>query len=348
MKRGRLKVFLGYASGVGKSHKLLDEARRRRSRGEDVVVAAVQENLPEELRHFLPALEVLAERRTGNASALDMERIVRRRPRVCVVDPLARDNPPGSRHPWRWQDVMDLLENGISVLTSINLVHIAELHRQVSDLTGKVTSETVPKSFLESADEIVIVDAPLDMPADRAARGRSGPAMEDDRRRQLSRLREMTLLLAAEVVERQLDTYATEHGIGLPWGTQERILVCITPRSAVSAMIASGERNRRRFQGELHVVHVRQRGLSDADRVAVEAYLSQARQAGAEVHVLEGRDPVSTILDFARAHRITQLYIGHSSDKGWVSRLRGDPAARLIRSAGDIDVCVFPHVARTG
>jgi len=202
----------------------------------------------------------------------------------------------------------------------------------------------VPKSFLETADEVVIVDAPLDVPADRLPRGSPAPAIGNDRRRQLSRLREMTLLLAAEVVERQLDTYATEHGIGLPWGTQERILVCITPRSAIAAMIASGERNRRRFQGELHVAYVRQRGLSDADRVAVERCLSEARAAGADVHLLEGRDPVSTILEFARAHRITQLYIGHTSDRGWMSRLRGDPVTRLIRSAGDIDVCVFPHL----
>jgi len=341
--RGRLKVFLGYARGVGKSYKMLDEARRRKSRGEDVVVAAVQGHIPDEVQSILDRLESVPQREIAGVASLDVEQVLRRRPQVCVVDPLARSNPPGSRHATRWQDVDELLANGISVLTSVNLVHIEELQERVSGLTGKETSETVPKHFLERADEIVIVDAPLDLFDKRGGSYPQEPAMDADQRRHLSELREMALLLAAEVVDRQLEAYAAEHGIELLWGSQERILVCITPRSNASAMIASGLRNKKRFQGELHIIHVRQPNLSATDQAQFDRYLADAHEAGAEVHILEGSDPVAAILDYARSRRITQIYVGHTSDTTWVSSLRGDTTTRLIRLAEGFDVCVFPH-----
>jgi two-component system sensor histidine kinase KdpD len=342
-KRGRLKVFLGYASGVGKSLKMMDEARRRRTRGEDVIIASSQENLPVEVQSLLHHLELLPQKRSAGGLVLDVEGLLRRNPQFCVIDPLARDNPPGSRNPKRWQDVEEILRAGISVITSVNLLHIEELQTQVSAITGKQTAETVPKRFLENADEIVIVDAPLDLHLSQQGLDPGDVGISNQLERRLSELREMALVLAAEIAEKQLEAYVASHGIQPLWGIQERILVSITPRSNAAKMIASGLRNKERFHAELYVVYVRQPNLSARDQEAIDRYLDEACEAGAKVCVLQGDDPVETILDFARSNRITQLYIGHSAETGWMNRLRGDSVARLIRAAEDMDVRIFPH-----
>jgi two-component system, OmpR family, sensor histidine kinase KdpD len=323
-RRGRLKVFLGYASGSGKSAQMLDEGRRRNERGEDVVVGALQPKLSRELQSILAALEIIPTRSIDGKEVIDVPEIVSRRPQVVLIDGLAYDNPPGSTHAKRWQDVEELLEAGISVLATINLQYIAELQDEVTSITGEGRSETVPKSFLERADEIVIADAPS----------------QDEH---LCRLRELTMLLAAEVIDRQLQSYLRVHGINETWGTQERILVCITPRSNARQILESGRRNADRFHGELFVAYVRQPNLSEDDKITLDKNLSIAREVGAEVEVLEGRDDVRTIYWFARQKCVTQIFIGHSQRQGWWQRLRGNPVERLIGLAEGVDVRVFPQ-----
>jgi two-component system sensor histidine kinase KdpD len=159
----RLKIFLGDAPGVGKSYRMLDEARRRRERGEDVVVGAVQRQQSEELQVLLRKLELIEPLKTPGGQAMDLDAILGRAPQVCVVDPLAAENPPGSRNTYRWQDVQELMRNGVSVLTSVNLLHVEEYRGKVQAITGKRTTETIPKSFLLAADDIVIVDVPTDL-----------------------------------------------------------------------------------------------------------------------------------------------------------------------------------------
>ena len=156
----KLKLFLGYAPGVGKSYRMLDEARRRHERGEDVVVGAVQGQQSEEVQAILKKLETIPTLQTPEGQAIDLDAILRRAPQVCVIDPLAAMNRPGSRHDYRWQDVQELLRNGISVLSSVNLLHVEEYKDNVQAITGKNTTETIPKSFLLAADDIVIVDVP--------------------------------------------------------------------------------------------------------------------------------------------------------------------------------------------
>src|SRR4051812_47625986 len=155
--RGHLKVFLGYASGVGKSFRMLDEARRRHERGQDVVVAGVQPVLPPDILAILDKLEVIP-LKPGNA--VDVEAVIRRIPAVCVIDGLAYANPPGSRNPSRWQDVRDIVAAGIKVIVSANVQYVDELRAGIEAITGKAVRDTVPLSFLETADEIEIVDAP--------------------------------------------------------------------------------------------------------------------------------------------------------------------------------------------
>ncbi len=342
-KRARLKIFLGYASGVGKSYRMLDEARRRHERGEDVVIGAVQDRQSEEVQALLGKLEVVPPLPTSGGQVVDVEAILRRRPQVSVIDPLACDNPPGSRNRHRWQDVEELLRGGISVLTSINLLHIEEFRERIEEVTGKHTTETIPKAFLLAADEIVVVDVPPDLALARTGEKFTPTGISTDQERQLSELRELALLLTAEVVEAQLESYLRAHGIEPLFGTHERILVCITPRSDAMAMIASGERNKERFHGELFVVYVRQPNLSAEDQAAVDRYLTAAREAGASVEILGSSDPTAAIIEFARRNRITQIFIGHSLRRNWRDRLLGDPVQQLIRSADGMDVRVFPH-----
>src|SRR5216684_6962526 len=183
-RKGHLKIFLGYSSGVGKSFRMLDEARRRKERGQDVVVAAVQPGLGQDAEAILKRLEVVPLRTVDGVPLIDVETTLRRHPDVCIVDGLAYNNPPGSRHPKRWEDVEELLGAGISVITSLNLQYVGEQQAQVEMITGKRAAHSVPESFIKSADEIMIVDAPADV-CERGALSQT----------QLSELREMALVL---------------------------------------------------------------------------------------------------------------------------------------------------------
>lgn len=327
--RGLLKIFLGYASGVGKSFKLFDEGRRRYERGEKVFVAAVQRDLAPDVAHAIRALPAIPTREVHGVPVIDVPAILARRPDVCLIDGLAYDNPTGSRHPKRYQDVEELLEAGISVVTSINLEYIAEEQEFVSSVLGRRRTETVPQEFIDRADEVVVVDAPPDQ---------AGIAAQP-----LSLLRQRALLLTADVVDRQLEAYLRRHGIRSTWGTQERILVCMTPRANAARMLASGRRNADRFHGELFAIYVMQDNLTADDRMALDRNVTLARAQQAHVETLEGKDPVKTILDYARAHGVTQVFVGHNLRRSWRSRLGGTPLDRLVRDADGIDVRVFPQ-----
>src|SRR5579864_2639552 len=229
-KTGRLKVFLGYASGVGKSFRMLDEGRRRHKRGQDVVVGAIQPKTSHETEALLAKLPVIPLKTIDGVAVMDVPTILERHPEVCLVDGLAYDNPPGAPNPSRWKDVEQLLKAGISVITSINIQYIDELRERVEKITGKRVSQTVPRSFLNAADEIVVVDAPPEICITRSSDGQVEPS-SNSQAQKLSELREIALLLAADVVDRQLETYLQRHGITQTFGAQERILVCITPRA---------------------------------------------------------------------------------------------------------------------
>jgi len=324
-KNGQLKIFLGYYSGVGKSFRMLDEGRRRHERGEDVVIGALQSQVPPEIEPLLKGIEQIPEIQHGDTKFMNLEAIKKRHPEVCLVDGLAYDNPPGSKHAHRWEDVTELLDAGISVITSINLVYIEEESARVEQITGKHVTQTVPRAFIQRADEIVVVDAPPDLLSTTAS-------FET----KLSELREMALVLAADVVDRQLEGQSN-------WGAQERIVVCITPRANVQPMIASGVRNMQRFHGELYAISVTQPEITPEDAAALEENLSLARQAGAKVFIVDGDDPAAAILGFARAHGITQIFVGHSKRAGLLGRFSRGPIDRLIDEADDIDVRVFPN-----
>ena len=338
-KSGHLKIMLGYASGVGKTFRLLDEARRRRERGQDVVVGAIQPRLPPEVEPILSKLEIIPLKHFGQGTAIDLDRIVRRRPMVCFIDGLAYNNPPSARNPTRWQDVQDLMNEGIKVVSSINVQYIAELQDRIEEITGKRRSETVPVSFLEGASEIEIVDAPPEAPMERSPEEQ----MEARKREQrLSQLRELALLLAADVVDRELNQYLESHGIHQHYGAHEKILVCVTPRANMQEMIEAAELVAQRFHGQLIVAYVRQPNISAPDQSALDARLAIASAAGAHIEILEGDDPGKALLDFARSRGVTQIFVGHSQRTG-LARLKGSPLEKLIWEGHGMDVRVFPQ-----
>jgi two-component system sensor histidine kinase KdpD len=269
-QRGRLKIFLGYAPRVGKSFRMFDEGRRRRERGQDVVIAAAQNEVPAAVREIVSRLEIVP----ALDGAINLPAIFKRHPEVCLIDQLAFNNPPGSRNPERWQDVEEILRQGIAVITAINVQYIREQQAAVERFTGKRAASGIPESFLHEADEIEVVDAPPDV------------TMGDPRI--MTELRELALLLAADVVDRQLQAYLDSHGVSARWGAQERILVCLTSRSNARAMLESGGRNARRFHGALLAAYVEQPGLGSGSYPAGGAPRAGARN-GRRGASIEGR-----------------------------------------------------------
>jgi two-component system, OmpR family, sensor histidine kinase KdpD len=338
-QQGRLKIFLGYASGVGKSFRMLDEARRRRERGQDVVVGAIQPDVPLEVAPILGQLEVVPLKSVGNGAAIDLDKLIARHPEVCVIDGLAYDNPPGQPNTTRWEDVRALLNAGIGVIASINIQYIAELSDRVEAITGKRADQTVPLAFVQGADEIEIVDAP---PLESMERSPDEQLQARKYEERLSKLRELALVVAADVVDWQLNEYLERHGMAHRFGAHERIMVCITPRANMQEMLAAAQMVAKRFHGELLVAYVRQAQISAADQSALDAKLAMANAAGAHIEVLEGADPAEALLQFARARGVTQIYVGHSQRTGLAS-LKGSPLDRLIWESHGMDVCVFPQ-----
>jgi two-component system sensor histidine kinase KdpD len=311
---------------------MFDEGRRRKERAQDVVIGAIQRDVTPDVGEIVSGIEVIP----PVDGAIDLVALFRRHPEVCLIDELANDNPPGSRNRQRWQDLQELLDRGISVITAVNLQHIRGQQDAVERITGKRAAQSVPEEFLKEADEIEVVDAPPDILLRRT--GNSGiPAA-----RQLAELRELALLLAADVVDSQLQTYLDCHGVAARWGAQERILVCLTPHSNAAGMLGSGYRNALRFHGALLAAYVEQDNLHPNDREKLERHLARARELGAEVHCLKGAEFVETLLDFARDQRITQVFLGHTCREQRFAFMRS-PVDRLIDAAEDFDLRLFPH-----
>ncbi len=341
--RGRLKIFLGYSSGVGKSFRMLDEGRRRLERGEDVVVGALQPEAPAEVECLLPRFEVVPMRDVQGIRVMDVPAILRRHPQVCLVDGLAYDNPPGSRNAKRWQDVEEILEAGISVGTAMNVQYVEERREEIEKIAGKKITQTVPISFVRTADEIEVVDLPPGMCISRTGEDGSPEPISPARQKQLSELREIALLLAADVVDRKLDTYLELKGIEQVWGAQERILVFVAPGIQATRMLQSARRNADRFHGEMFVVYMNDPELTPRQRDALETTMALARKLGAKIIPLDGEDPIVAIMDFARSHGITQIFARNVGRANWWDRFWGGDIDRLIHKAEGIDIRVFPN-----
>jgi two-component system sensor histidine kinase KdpD len=362
MTRGRLRVLLGAAPGVGKTYAMLEAGRDLLAEGVDVVVAVVETHGRAATAALLDGLEVLprvrVEHRGVALTEMDTAAVVARRPQVALVDEYAHTNAPGSAHGKRWQDVDALLDAGIDVLTTVNVQHIESLNDVVRTITGVPQRETVPDRVLRAADQVELVDLAPQSLRDRLAEGNVYPAERVDaalsnyfRLGNLTALRELALLWLADEVDQALRSYRAEHAIDSPWEARERVVVALTGGAEGETVLRRGARIASRSAGgELLAVHVSaQSGLRDDDPEQLAAQVALTETLGGTYHQVVGEDVPRALVDFARSVDATQLVIGISRRGRLAAALSGPGiGATVIRLAGPLDVHIVNHAAAGG
>ncbi len=352
--RGRLKIFLGYAAGVGKTYAMLEAARERKAEGRDVVAAYVESHGRPETDALLQGLETMPKAWVEYQGVLlpepDIDAVLARKPRIALVDELAHTNAPGSRHEKRWQDVEELLAAGIDVYTTINIQHFESLNDIVEQITDVTVRETVPDSLLDLASEIRLVDIPPDELLQRLRDGKvyfpeqAARAMEKFfRRGNLIALRELSLRRAAARVDEEMRAYMESQAIPGPWPAAERLLVCVSGSPFSERLI----RTTRRLADEMNIpwftVYVETPGSGrhlQENRERVWKDLRLAENLGAQVSTLTAASVADAIIDYAVQHNITRIVVGKPAKSRWREFLRPPLVDQLIRRSGAIDVYV--------
>ncbi|RYC04147.1 sensor histidine kinase [Nocardioides zhouii] len=354
--RGRLRVYLGAAPGVGKTYAMLDEGRRRVERGTDLVVGYVETHGRPKTERALEGLEVVPRAQVGYRDTvqeeMDLEAILARRPDVVLVDELAHTNVPGSTHEKRWQDVEALLDAGIEVITTVNIQHLESLNDVTEQVTGVRQRETVPDHVVRAADQVELVDMSPQALRRRMAHGNIYTADKIDaalsryfREGNLTALRELALLWLADRVDEGLERYRDQHEIDTTWATRERIVVPISGGPESSTLMRRASRiATRRSGGEWQALYVtRQDGLTGTSPDQLARLAAKADELGGTFHTVVGDDAADAILAFARAENATQVVIG-ASRRGRVSTLlRPGVGERVVSASGDIDVHIVTH-----
>jgi two-component system sensor histidine kinase KdpD len=355
---GRFKVFLGYAPGVGKTFSMLSEGIRRRTREEDVVIGVVETHGRKGTAELATQLEHVPLREIDYKGTLfhemDVDAILRRAPEVVLVDELAHSNIAGSRFAKRYEDVMLLLENKIDVVTTINVQHIESLTPRILSLTGVPVRETVPDWVLDRADEIVISDLTPEALATRMRRGDIYPVDRAERalqnffrRGNLIALREMALHRVTRAVDRTLDDYVKRKQLGAHWAVTEKVAVCISASAQAKDLIARGARLAEGLGGEFFVVHVQSPKDVDPERNrTLEASLQFARNLGAKVVQLTGKNIPSTTATFVTQERITQAIFGRSALHGLRKYLYYLAIQRFMSEAPHVDLHIVTQENR--
>lgn len=357
MTRGRLRVMLGAAPGVGKTFAMLEEGRRLADSGRDVVVAVVETHGRAATSALVEGLDVLPRRSIDHRGValeeMDLDAVIARRPDIALVDELAHTNAPGSQHSKRWQDVEAILEAGIDVISTVNIQHIESLNDVVRQITGVVQRETIPDTALRSADQVELVDLAPQALRDRLTEGVVYPAARVDaalsnyfRLGNLTALRELALLWLADEVDSALKRYRAEQGIDSTWNARERVVVALTGGREGETLLRRGARIASRASGgQLFAVHVTSsEGLADSNPEILAGQKTLVETLGGSYHQVVGEQIPRALVDFARSVDATQLVIGVSR-RSTLTRLVTGPgtAATVIREAGDIDVHIVSH-----
>lgn len=360
--RGRLKIFLGYVAGVGKTFAMLDAAHRRREEGKDVVIGYVETHGRAETEALVAGLETIPRRqmtyRGTTVPEMDGDAVLARRPQLALVDELAHSNAPGSRHAKRYQDVADLLDAGIDVYTTLNIQHLESLNDVVAQITGIQVRETVPDHILDEADEIELIDLPPDELLQRLREGKvyvpeqAGRAIEKFfRPGNLTALREMALRRAAARVDEQMRAYMQTRAIAGPWAAGERLLVAIGPSPLSERLVRAARRLATSVDAEWIALYVETPDhlrLSQAARDRVRQALHLAEELGAAIVTLPGATIAETMVRYARQHNVTKIVAGKPLRSRWQEWLHGSVIDQIIRTSGDIDVYVISGGPATG
>ncbi|GIF77312.1 sensor histidine kinase [Asanoa siamensis] len=356
MARGQLRIYLGAAPGVGKTFAMLEEAQRRAGRGTDLVIGFLETHGRPHTAAMLDDLEVVPRRemsyRGARFTEMDVDAILARNPQVAVVDELAHTNVPGTRNEKRWQDIQELLDAGITVLSTVNIQHLESLNDVVEQITGVVQRERVPDSVVRGADQVELVDMTPEALRRRMVHGNVYPAEKIDaalgnyfRVGNLTALRELALLWLADKVDEQLDRYREEHGIGTTWEARERVVVALTGGREGETLIRRAARIAARSKGaDLLAVHVsRSDGLVDADPALLSRQRLLVESLGGTYHQVVGVDVPRALLDFARGVNATQLVLG-ASRRGRVQQiLSAGVGVTTTAQSGPIDVHLVTH-----
>jgi len=356
--RGRLRIYLGAAPGVGKTYSMLGEGHRRVARGTDLVVGFVESHGRVQTEAMISGLEVVprrtVEHRGGRFEEMDLDAVLARRPEVALVDELAHTNVPGSRHTKRWQDIHDLLTAGIDVISTVNIQHLESLNDVVEAITGIKQRETVPDAVVRAADQIELVDMSPEALRRRLAHGNVYAPEKVDaalgnyfRVGNLTALRELALLWLADRVEEGLERYREQHGIQGTWAARQRIVVALTGGEEDESLLRRGALIAGRSAGrDLTAVHVvRGDGTLGARPDSLARLRQLTEDLGGSFHTVVGEDVAGAVLDFARSVNGTQVVVG-TSRRGRISTaLRPSTADYIVRDSGDIDVHVVTHAA---
>ncbi len=357
-RRGRLRIYLGAAPGVGKTYAMLSEGRRRSERGADVVVGLVEHHDRPRTRELIAGFEVVPRKeipyRGGTFTEMDVDAVLRRAPEVVLVDELAHTNVPGSRHAKRWEDVEELLDAGINVITTVNVQHLESLNDVVQNITGIEQRETIPDEIVRRADDIELVDMSPEALRRRMAHGNIYAAEKIDaalsnyfRVGNLTALRELALLWVADRVDEGLARYRRQQGIDSTWETRERIVVGLTGGPEGGTLIRRAARIAARSgRSDLVAVHIaRSDGLSGGSPEALARQRALVESLGGTYHQVAGDDVPMALLEFARGINATQIVIGTSRRPGW-QYVFGPGVGRIITDlSGDIDVHMVTHEA---
>ena len=354
--RGALKIFLGFAAGVGKTYKMLLEASERKREGADVVVGYFEPHGRKETIALLEGLELVPRQRMEYRGAqfeeMDTDAILARHPEIAAVDEFPHTNVPGSARAKRWEDVLVLLDAGIDVFTTMNVQHLESLNDQVYQITGIRVRETVPDWVVQQADEVVMVDLTPRALLNRLARGVVYKADKAEQAKQnffkestLVALRELALRQTAhEVEQRHGVAQGTAGSAATPEGPRESVLVYLTADPVAASLIRRAKRAADYFHGECWAVAVcREPGLESLpqpEREALEKHLNFARNLHLETRVLHGGDAAEEVVRFARSHAVTQIYLGRPRPGAWTGPFSQDFVHQVVRQAKDVEVTI--------
>jgi two-component system sensor histidine kinase KdpD len=351
-RMGRLKIFLGYAPGVGKTYTMLNEARVLKKRGEDVALGIVETHDRVETEELLKGLEMIPRRRVEYQGIvleeLDLDAILARRPAVVLVDELAHTNASGSRHPKRYQDIEELLDNGIDVYTTVNVQHFESLNDVLQKITGIRMQETLPDTFLDKADEVQVVDIPMEELFERLREGKVYIPKQAERamqnffqRSNLVALRELMLTHVAHKMDAELLNYMRAKAISGPWPAGERVMVCVAPSPYAKQLLRKGYTIAKEAHAEWYAVYVSTPSLkemSDQQKAYVAEALNFADELGGKIATLSGTDVASEILRFAREYNINHIVIGKPLHSMLLGFWKGSPASRLLHTPSEFEL----------
>jgi len=355
--RARLRIYIGAAPGVGKTYEMLQEAHALRARGLGVVIGFVETYGRRDTEAQIKDLEVIPRRairyRDVTMEEMDIDAIIRRKPQVCVVDELAHTNVPGSRHDKRYQDVVEILDAGIDVLTAVNIQHLETLNDAVATVTGVRVRETVPDTFLHRADEVINVDVTVDELRDRLRQGKIYRPEKIEqaltnffRKGNLSALRELALRAVADEVAEKAASYRTGQGLQ-PALMPERVMVCMSSSVLAPRVIRTGARIAGRLGARWYAVYVetpreRQDRIAPQDSAALDQNVSLAQNLGATVVRVHAERPAEGLIAFAQREGITHVIFGQSARSRWELLRHGSTTDRFLSAVRDAAVQVVP------